>query len=176
MGGFHATRDAVALRTVLGSCIGVCLYDPVARVGGLNHFMLPGHDPKELLEGRYGLQAMELLINACMGLGGMLSRMQIKVFGGAHMLAGPVSESTVSQRNIRFICAYLETESLTASAMDVGGLCARELYFLPDCGRTLLKRVSDVSRSEIRKVVTKERAMLTKKLWAVQDDSNVTLF
>ncbi|HWA83049.1 MAG TPA: chemotaxis protein CheD [Fimbriimonadaceae bacterium] len=175
IGDVQVARSNVAIRTVLGSCVGVCLYDPFVQAGGMNHFMLPGDDPEGPYSGRYGLQAMELLLNACMSLGALPSRLQIKVFGGADMLSMLSSGLTVSQRNIRFIQRYLDNEGFSAVAMDLGGLCAREVYFLPDTGKTLVRRICDDGVPEFRRIVKKERAVSHRPPPA-SDDSNITLF
>ncbi|HVT12741.1 MAG TPA: chemotaxis protein CheD [Fimbriimonadaceae bacterium] len=175
IGDVHAAQSTVAIRTILGSCIGVCLYDPFVRAGGMNHFMLPGEDPNDMCCGKYGLHAMELLMNACMKLGALPSRLQIKVFGGANMLSQPALEASVSSRNIDFIRSYLETEGFCPVALDLGGVCAREIYFFPDTGKTLVRRICDNGVSEFRKVIRLERT-ISRRPPPEFDDSNITLF
>ena len=76
--------EDVALTTVLGSCVAACLHDPLARIGGMNHFLLPGDDqsfnPRDAE--RYGVYLMELLVNGLMQLGARRDRLQAKLFGG----------------------------------------------------------------------------------------------
>src|SRR5687767_7179011 len=86
IGGVHASREPILLDTVLGSCISACVYDPVAGIGGMNHFMLPeGADADNPTSARYGVNAMELLISEIMKLGGTRKRFQAKIFGGGHV-------------------------------------------------------------------------------------------
>ena len=87
IGGYHASREPSVIHTVLGSCVAVCLFDPVNRVGGMNHILLPGKaDMRHFdVSARYGINAMELLINKMMQLGGSRNRFLAKVFGGAHL-------------------------------------------------------------------------------------------
>ena len=70
-GEFRVSRDpSEVLSTVLGSCVAVCLWDPTAKVGGMNHFLLPaapGQGDAKML--RYGAHAMEVLINEVLKLG-----------------------------------------------------------------------------------------------------------
>ena len=60
---FFVTDRPVGLMTVLGSCVAACLRDPLLGLGGINHFMLPDGDDSDGMPARYGLHAMELLIN-----------------------------------------------------------------------------------------------------------------
>ncbi len=77
---------AWAYTTILGSCVAACLHDPLAGVGGMNHFLLPGDDNEDPGNLRYGVHAMELLINALLGLGAKRDRIEAKLFGGAHVV------------------------------------------------------------------------------------------
>src|SRR5580658_1868975 len=86
IGEIFASREPAVVRTVLGSCIAVCLRDPVAGVGGMNHFLLPYGGHNELASARYGIHAMELLINDCMKVGADRAKLEAKVFGGGHVL------------------------------------------------------------------------------------------
>src|ERR1700712_2905807 len=83
-------QSDVMLSTLLGSCVAMCLRDPVAGVGGMNHFLLPGADAESdgTCSVRYGAHAMELLVNGLLAQGGRRARLEAKLFGGARMLAG----------------------------------------------------------------------------------------
>ncbi|MGH7767165.1 MAG: chemotaxis protein CheD, partial [Candidatus Binatia bacterium] len=86
IGGVFASRDPTVVRTVLGSCVSACLFDPLTNVGGMNHFMLPDGEPDGDQPTRYGINAMEVLINEIMKLGGERRRLRAKVFGAGHVL------------------------------------------------------------------------------------------
>lgn len=173
---FAGSRPTV-VRTVLGSCIAVCLRDPAAKVGGMNHFMLPRAAQDQQGGARYGVHAMELLINACMKHGGDRRCLEAKVFGGGHVLRIRRTESDVPQSNIRFILHFLRTENIPLVSSDLGGSVAREVYFFTDNGRVLLKRLpcgTDRNRT-LAAVEREERATLTRPP-APLEDSNITLF
>ena len=75
IGGYYASRQPAVIKTVLGSCISVCLFENNLKFGGMNHFMLPEMKEWENPEDdynytRYGLYAMEVLINEIIKLGG----------------------------------------------------------------------------------------------------------
>jgi chemotaxis receptor (MCP) glutamine deamidase CheD len=141
IGGVHASDRPVVIKTLLGSCISVCLYDPAARVGGMNHFMLPRGDGPGDDALRFGVHAMDCLIGAIMKLGGDRRRLVAKVFGGARVLAmkGPLCD--VPQRNIDFVSEFLETDGIPVLSADVGGSHARHVHFHTASGRAFVKRV-----------------------------------
>ena len=79
----------VVLTTVLGSCVAACFYDPVARVGGINHYLLAQGSASDTASmQRYGVYAMEVLINAMLAMGASRHRLKARIFGGAAMRAG----------------------------------------------------------------------------------------
>lgn len=140
-GDYYITHYNELLTTVLGSCIAVCAYDPVAKLGGMNHFLLPDSDSRS--KGgvgnqctRYGGFAMEQLINDLMRNGAERSRIRFKLFGGAE-ITGIVS--TVGQQNIRFITEFLRTEGYRWEAEDLGSTYPRLVHFNPLTGKAQVK-------------------------------------
>src|SRR5256885_7294212 len=81
-GEYYITQRDMMIVTVLGSCVSACLRDPIAKVGGMNHFMLPDRDIEGPLSesARYGAFAMEVLINKLLALGARRERLEAKVF------------------------------------------------------------------------------------------------
>ena len=151
----YRTTDApVALVTLLGSCVAACLYDATLGVGGMNHFMLPGGGDDDGTCARYGVNAMELLINDLLKLGARRNRLQAKVFGGGNVLAGFHSDP-VGTRNARFVLEYLGAENIPIRAQDLGDIHARKVGFFPQTGRTLVKRLPATRET----VVDAERAL-----------------
>ena len=73
-GEYFVTTSDILLVTVLGSCVTACIRDRDKGLGGMNHFMLPGHDANDItsVSARYGGFAMEMLINQILKLGGQL--------------------------------------------------------------------------------------------------------
>lgn len=140
------TDDDDVLTTVLGSCIAACVHDPVRRIGGMNHFLLPfiEHElhEKESQSTRYGVHAMELLVNEVMKAGGRRSDLEVKMFGGAGLVSGGGDSG---RRNIDFARHYLETEGLRLVAADVGDTWPRRLEFHPRSGRARVRRLQAVA-------------------------------
>jgi chemotaxis receptor (MCP) glutamine deamidase CheD len=134
---FASDRPAI-VTTVLGSCIAACMYDPVTRIGGMNHFMLPQAN-RETTSASFGIHAMELLINKIMRLGGDRRRLQAKVFGGANVLALQGAELQIGQRNAAFVRQFLEDEGIVLAAQRVGGNQGVKLCFYTASARALVK-------------------------------------
>jgi chemotaxis receptor (MCP) glutamine deamidase CheD len=142
IGGVHASSDGVVLKTLLGSCVAVCLFDPAARVGGMNHFALPraaGHGERR--SARFGVDAMELLMRAMQERGAARKRLIAKVFGGSRVLEIGESAGDVAQRNIQFARHALGAEGICIVAEDVGGRHARQVRFHTDSGRAFVKSI-----------------------------------
>lgn len=125
-------RAHEVLTTVLGSCISACIHDPVTGVGGMNHFLLPDGDASGRDALRYGVHAMELLINELLKRGGARERFEAKLFGGANVLAGM---SGVGSRNAQFARNFLENEGIRLAGGDTGGVHARRIQYWPTTGR-----------------------------------------
>lgn len=133
-GEFRISDDPDALlSTVLGSCVAVCLHDPVRNIGGMNHFLLPfGQEEGTNRPVRYGLFAMEMLINALMREGAQKSRLQAKLFGGANIVA---ELRDIGQSNAVFAREYLATEGIQCLGESLGGQNARRVVFRPATGQ-----------------------------------------
>lgn len=132
-------RSSDVISTVLGSCVSVCLWDPVVRVGGMNHMLLPDAE-LDALEQSAGAVDMERLINAMVRRGAERDRLRAKVFGGASMLSGVTD---IGARNALFAIDYLKREGLSCDAASTGGDFARQVRFWPECGAAKQRFVRD---------------------------------
>lgn len=124
--------DGSSISTILGSCVATCLYDEAAQVGGMNHFLLPDSGGSNLNSARYGVNAMELLINALIKTGAQRSRLKAKVFGGGRMIAGLTD---IGQKNAEFVLDFLRREGIDCFGQSLGGTQARRIEFWPATGR-----------------------------------------
>ncbi|MFT6025269.1 MAG: chemotaxis protein CheD [Ascidiaceihabitans sp.] len=122
----------VLYTTVLGSCIAVCMFDLRAKVGGMNHFLLPGLTGPISDDMRYGVNSMELLINGVLKLGADRSNLQCKIFGGSEMRK---TFNNIGVNNQKFTKDFLAAEGFPCVAENLGGTLARKLQFLPCEGR-----------------------------------------
>jgi len=177
-GEYFVTCSDEAITTVLGSCIAACIRDPVVRIGGMNHFMLPedsSEGKSSWSEGagglatRYGSYAMESLINELMKLGARRDRLEVKLFGGGKILS---SMTDVGKKNIIFARAYLKLEGFKIAAEDVGDVYPRRVLYFPTTGVVMLKRLRALDVVEIARRETNYRTRMAAK----PADDDVELF
>ncbi len=168
-GEFFVDTDELLIMTTLGSCIAACLWDRNARVGGLNHFMLPdGHGAS----GRYGSYAMELLINEMLKRGASRSSLEAKVFGGGQVIAG-MDTLNVGERNTRFVLDYLKTERIPVVSKDVLDIYPRKVCFLPASGKAMVKRLAATQAAEL---LAQDRKAAQQAVPATTGGGSVDLF
>lgn len=150
-GEYYATTQQSLIVTVLGSCVSVCLRDPVSGVAGMNHFLLPheGGSGDVLSESaRYGVYAMDILINHMLKLGASRYRLEAKVFGGGNVLKGFTSTS-VGERNSEFVLDYLKTENIPVLAKDLLDIFPRKVYFFAESGQVLVRKIKSLHNTTI---------------------------
>ena len=145
-GDYFASDENLLINTVLGSCVSVVLFDPIRKAGGMNHFMLADIKAKSSIDSyfkveRYGLYAMESLINDFLKMGSKKSNLKAKVFGGSRVLEtrNPLD---IGKENIKFAEEFLKTEKIPVINHDTGGRKARKIYLYTKTFKILLKRVN----------------------------------
>lgn len=151
-GEYYVSARQLLMVTVLGSCVGACIRDPVSGIGGINHFMLPDdrrdEDSRFGRSMRYGDYAMEILINQLLKLGARRSNLEAKVFGGGNVLPG-FKNHVVGERNARFVIDYLAIEGIPVIAKDLLGDYPRKVYFFPETGRVLVRKLRSLHNDTI---------------------------
>lgn len=151
-------KESTPLTTILGSCVAACIFDPVRRIGGMNHFLLPEHSKGSVSAASFGTHAMELLINELIKSGAERADMRAKVFGGARMIA---SGADVGLRNARFIQEFLAREAIICVNESLGGIAARKIIFWPDSGRVRQKFLKQTAViPDVRPVVPNSKVEL----------------
>ena len=156
-GEMYVSKSGEVISTVLGSCISVCLFDKVNKVGGMNHFMLPYNPHKEPIRIklsdtlqpddfsnrilRYGIYAMEVLIATMQKNGAERKNLTAKIFGGGNVLCITTTTLNVGQRNIEFIDAFLKSEKIPVIRKSTGENYGRRIYFLTSRNSIFLKRI-----------------------------------
>ena len=150
-GEYFATQGDTMIVTVLGSCVSVCLRDPLTKIAGMNHFLLPtdGGSQDVLSESaRYGVYAMDILINHLLKLGASRYRLEAKVFGGGNVLKG-FTQTNVGERNAEFVVEYLHMENIPILASDLLDQYPRKVYFFPDTGKVLVRKIKSLHNTTI---------------------------
>ena len=162
-GEFYVSKREMLLVTVLGSCVAACIWDPTTRIGGMNHFMLPDltQDKKDQVgeSGRYGVYAMELLINQLLKLGAKKTHLRAKVFGGGNVMKG-FQNFDVGGRNALFVKEFLRTERIPLEAEDLLDVWPRKVYFFTQSGRVLVKKLKAMHNDTIFKREIEYRSKL----------------
>ena len=141
-GDCYVSEKGEILDTILGSCISACIRDPILRVGGMNHFLLPGSETmvtKLSDAARYGVFAMEQLINGLLKIGARKERLEVKVFGGGNVIN---NSARIGSKNAEFVRHFLEDEGLKIISEDLEGDVPRRVHYYTDTGKVLLKKLS----------------------------------
>ncbi len=145
-GEYHVSGESnLAITTLLGSCVAACINDPIAGVGGMNHFLLPGEDTSSPLVARHGVHLMELLINGLLKLGASRHRLEAKLFGGARTMN---VLGDYGAANARFAQEFLRREGIAISGGSLGGETGRRIQFWPTNGRVRQKLVRAVDEPQ----------------------------
>ena len=152
-GEYFASDKGEVLSTVLGSCISACIFDSKKKIGGMNHYLLPGLVPPDDIFtsklGRYGMFAMELLIGELIKKGVKRENLAAKIFGGGSVLKFRSLDGNVTESNIRFVKKYLELERIPVLKQDLGGIEGRKIFLFTDTGRVLLKRFNPANNPNL---------------------------
>jgi len=143
-GEYYVTARDMVLTTVLGSCVSACVRDSTTGIGGMNHFMLPedanpaSRDAVAAM--RYGVYAMEMLLNELLKAGARRERLEAKVFGGGAVLAN-MTMLNIGDRNADFVLRYLQTEQVRIVAQDLRGSLPRRINYFPASGRVAMRKL-----------------------------------
>ncbi|HQG32863.1 MAG TPA: chemoreceptor glutamine deamidase CheD [Deltaproteobacteria bacterium] len=179
-GEFYVSSHDI-MATVLGSCISVCIKDKKTGIAGMNHFMLPGDVRSEDMflsaSAKYGMFAMEQLINEMIKHNGSKRDFEAKVFGGGHVLNFRKTDGNVPESNIEFVRAFLNMEQISIVKQDVGGFTGRKILFFPDTAKVLLKRIEPSVGSSIMKAEESYKSKLFREKEKLQESGgDLTLF
>jgi len=140
-----ALPDAVLACVGLGSCIAVCGYDGVAKVGGMVHVVMPqSHALTNNNPAKFADTAVPLLVSEITKLGGVRERLTVKMAGGAQIIiaVGIKDIFNTGEKNAAEITAALEREKIPLAAADVGGTHGRTVRMYLDTGRITIKSVN----------------------------------
>lgn len=151
------TDRPTRVTTVLGSCVSVCLFDPVTLAGAACHAVMPNapvalhHDPF-----RYADEAVLYLIERYRRMGVAPDRLVVKVFGGADVLGKPVKGyASIGRQNTMAALETLGWQGLRITAQDTGGHRGRKIAFLTHTGEVLMRYLNPTSS---RTVARREKA------------------
>jgi chemotaxis protein CheD len=153
-GELYVTDEDVVISTVLGSCVSACVRDTRRGIGGINHFMLPN-----VLRGdqgdsaRYGVYALECLVNQVLAGRGRRGDLEVKVFGGGRVIDGG---GDIGKSNIDLVRQFFQAEGIEITAEDLGETFARRIRYWPKSGRAQCQRIPMAKAADV--VKTEKRA------------------
>ena len=139
-GTLFADPNDYEISTVLGSCVAVCLWDSIARKGGINHFMLPLWNGEGLATPKYGNIAIEKLLSRVLAIGCRKEKLVAKVFGGANVMNTGNEVFMIGERNIILAFELLEEYRIPVVASDVGGGVGRKIIMNSATGVVLVAK------------------------------------
>ena len=153
----------------------------INKIGGMNHILLPGGKEEKQTKGdpgysaRFGINAMEELINGMLKLGALKSRFEAKIFGGGNVIK---SSALIGTKNVKFVREFLAAEKIPIKSEDVGDDIARRLHFFPETGKAMVRKLQ---RKEDLVIVEREQEYEQKIVEKVvveqeQELPNVELF
>jgi len=130
------------ITTVLGSCVSVCLWDSVLRIGGMNHYMLPFWNGEGLASPKYGNIAVAKLLERLEDQGSHKRNLRAKVFGGGVVLNVTNPFMNIGERNIQLAEDILRQENIPIVSADTGGRTGRKIIFHTDSGIVFVKKLA----------------------------------
>ncbi|MGB8931474.1 MAG: chemotaxis protein CheD [Anaeromyxobacteraceae bacterium] len=137
-GDLIVAAEPTAFVTILGSCVSVCLWDPDAGIGGLNHYLLPFHVEREQSQ-RFGSVAIPRLVERVLAAGADPRRLHAKVFGGASVIGAFSHGRRLGDDNARLALESLQDLGIPVVEHDVGGTKGRKLIFHSDDGAAWIR-------------------------------------
>jgi len=146
------------LSTVLGSCVALCLFDPEAHLGGMNHFLLaepPASTRGGPVDEYYGTYLMELLVNQMMARGARKSRLKAHLYGGANVNRNMM---LIGSANADFARSFIQREGIELLRSDLGGTSARRIDFRPASGQVRCRHVEDRFAPPVQPTMRPEKA------------------
>jgi chemotaxis protein CheD len=175
IGEIYTSDKPSVVETILGSCVSVCLYDPVKKAGGMNHILLPGKAELTRFDDatRYGINAMEVLINNMMKLGSKRRNIISKIFGGAHILQAIGMHMSPGLKNIRFVEEFLNLEGIPIVSRNTGGNNGRKIYFHTHTGDVFLKTLANTRFEALAREETQYTELVS---YLLETPADVELF
>lgn len=138
---YVSSAENEMITTILGSCVSACIRDPYIKAGGMNHFLLPGNDSMDSQLGdaaRYGVFAMENLINGVLKAGGNRRMLEVKVFGGGNVIN---NSARIGSKNAEFIRNFLHKEGFRIVSEDLEGDYPRRVHYYPATGKVMIRKL-----------------------------------
>lgn len=131
------------VNTILGSCVAVCIFDPILKIGGINHYMLSLWNGQGLATPKYGNIAIERLVERLIGLGAKPGYCKAKIFGGSEIIISRTNQFHVGKRNIIIAHQMLNSYEIPIVSSSTGGKLGRKISFFTHTGEVKQKYINN---------------------------------
>ncbi|MCB9481855.1 MAG: chemotaxis protein CheD [Desulfobacteraceae bacterium] len=139
-GGIVFSREASEIKTVLGSCVSVCLWDFKYKSGAMNHFIFPTWTGRGLATPKYGNVAMESIYEKMLSNGSRSQDLIAKIFGGGRLFTSGDMSLNPGEQNIASAKKFLARVNIPVISEDTGGARGRTVIFHTDTGDVFVKK------------------------------------
>ena len=127
------------ITTVLGSCVAVCLFDKMERVGAMNHYLLPLWNGNGLQTPKFGNISIPRMIENMVNIGCNIRNMEAKLFGGANIHDTNLENMMIGKKNVLIAKELLKQHGISVAAEDTGGSVGRRILMHSDTGKVLMR-------------------------------------
>jgi chemotaxis protein CheD len=142
------SKSPYQVNTILGSCVSVCLFDPILQIGGINHYMLPYWNGQGLASPKYGNIAIDRLTDKMISLGCNKNNLKAKIFGGGEVIETNIVQFHIGQRNIEVARTMLEDLKIPILSSSLGGKLGRKIEFYTYTGDVRQKYVQKTQQTQ----------------------------
>lgn len=141
-GQLHASAEPCQIRTILGSCVAISLWESRQRIGGMNHFLLPASSPGHPASTRFADVATQTLLEALQSLGCRPAQLEAKIFGGASMFQkADRSAMCLGSQNVAAALDLMKKAGIPVVAQVTGGTQGRKIMLNTDDGAVWCQRI-----------------------------------
>jgi chemotaxis protein CheD len=141
-GQLHVSAEPCQIRTILGSCVSICLWDQRQRAGGMNHFLLPVSTDGKPASLRFADLATRTLLEKLLRLGCRPRNLQAKIFGGSSMFQNQNRYATsLGARNVAAAIDLLKVAGIPLAVQETGGAQGRKIVFNTDDGMAWSRQI-----------------------------------
>jgi len=141
-GQLHVSGRPCQIRTILGSCVAICLWDSRQGMGGMNHFLLPGSSEGRPASTRFADVATRTLLEKLHALGCRLPHLQAKIFGGSSMFQRQDRHAiSLGTKNIAAALDLMRDAGIPVMVQETGGTRGRKIMFNTDDGIVWCQRI-----------------------------------
>ena len=141
-GKLYASAEPCQIKTILGSCVAICLWDKWRGAGGMNHFLLPSSREGQPASLRYADEATRVLLELLDALGCRPPSLCAKIFGGAALFQSNSRYGvSLGGKNVAAALSLMKGTGIPVVAQETGGSAGRKLIFNTDDGVAWTQRI-----------------------------------